>query len=254
MKNIQNKLIVLLFITLFFPNPGASQDNLTNEPRFEVNRIYPYISITKEELNEANSLTDLNRHYKSSWIREYNSVEVLTSYKGKIIKSTGKNDALSQEQKNLMNMADAGADISVKVKYIPENTLTHNDPKEISFTLTVDPENEAEYPGGQQQLIKYLKEKAIDKIPGGSFKNYDLTAVKFTISENGEIMNAHVFDPGYQTSKNEKINELLLEAICNMPPWKPAEYSNGIKVKQEFVFTVGNMENCVAHLLNIRRD
>ena len=254
MKNIQNKLIVLLFITLFFPNPGASQDNLTNEPRFEVNRIYPYISITKEALNEANSLTDLNRHYKSSWIREYNSVEVLTSYKGKIIKSTGKNDALSQEQKNLMNMADAGADISVKVKYIPENTLTHNDPKEISFTLTVDPEHEAEYPGGQQQLIKYLKEKAIDKIPGASFKDYDLTAVKFTVNKKGEIIDAHLFGSEYQTSKNEIIDELLLETIRNMPCWKPAEYSNGTKVKQEFVLTVGNMENCMVNLLNIQRN
>ncbi|MCB0566660.1 MAG: energy transducer TonB [Phaeodactylibacter sp.] len=254
MKNFQNKLITLLFIILAFPDFGFSQDNLTNELRFEVNRIYPYILITKEELNEANSLTDLNRHYKSSWIREYISVEILTSHNGKIMKSVSKNGTLSQEQKNRMNMSDAGANISIKVKYIPENTLTHNDPKEINFTFTLDPESEAKYPGGQEQLKKYLKEKAIDKIPGTSFRNYDLTAIKFTISEEGEVINAHVFGSEYQTSENEKIDKLLLETIRNMPCWKPAEYSNGIKVKQEFVLTVGNMENCMIHLLNIQRD
>ncbi len=261
MKNIQNKLIVLLFIALAFPHPGSSQDSLTNELSYEVNRVYPHISITKEKLNEAHTLIDLNNeandlnlYYKSSWIREYISVEILTSYKGKIRKAVSKNDTLSQEQKDIMNMADVGTDISVKVQYIPENTLTHNDIKEIDFSFTVDPESEAKYPGGQQQLKQYLKEKAIDKIPDGSFKNYDLTAIKFTINEEGKIIDAHVFESEYQTYKNEKIDKLLLETIRNMPCWKPAEYSNGIKVKQEFVLTVGNMENCVIPLLNIRRD
>lgn len=46
----------------------------------------------------------------------------------------------------------------------------------------------------------------------------------------------------------------MAEAIRNMPSWKPAGYSNGISVKQDFVLTVGNMESCVVSLLNIRRD
>ena len=261
MKNIQNKLIVLLFIAFTFPHPGASQDSLTNELRYEVKRVYSNISITKEKLNEAHTLKDLDKeandlylYYKTSWIREYISIEILTSYKGKIRKTVSENDILSQEQKDIMNMADAGTDISVKVQYIPENTLTHNDIKEIDFIITIDPENEAEYIGGQQKLNQYLKENAIDKIPDGSFKNYDLTAIKFAINEDGQIIDAHIFDSVYQTYKNEKINDLLLETIRNMPCWTPAEYSNGIKVKQEFVLTVGNMKSCVIPLLNIRRD
>jgi hypothetical protein len=250
MKNILTKLIVLLFILVASSNLGSSQENLTNELKFEVNRIYPYISITKEELTEANSLIDLNERYKPSWIRDYISVEVLTYYKGKIKKAVSKNDILSQEQKDNMNMADAGTDISVKVHYMPENNLKHNDVKELNFTFTVTPENEAKYPGGELQLKKYLKEKAIDKIPSSTFKNYDLAAIKFTIGEEGEIINAHVFE----TAKDEKIDELLLEAVRNMPCWNPAEYANGFKVKQDFVLTIGNMENCMIHLLNIRRD
>jgi len=250
MKNIQNKLIIILFIALAFPHLGSSQDDLTNELKYEVNRIYPPISIAKEKLNEAQTLIDLNANYKSSWIREYISVEILTSNKGSLRRAVSKNDTLSQEQKDIMNMADLGLGISVVVQYIPENTLKHNDIKEINFTLIVNPENEAKYSGGQQKLKQYLKEKAIDKIHDTSFKNYDLAAIKFTINEEGQIIDAHVFE----SSKDEKIDRLLLKTICNMPSWKPAEYSNGIKVKQEFVLTVGNMESCVINLLNIRQD
>jgi hypothetical protein len=250
MKNIRNTLLALLFTFIAFPYSGSSQGNLTTEPGYEVNRIYPYISIAKEKLGEARTLTDLDPKYNSSWIREYISVEVVTIYKGKTRSAVSKSDVLSREQKDIMNMADAGTDISVNIQYIPENTLTHNDIKEINFTFSIDPESEAQYIGGQQELNKYLKTNAIDKIPEGSFRGYDLAAVKFTVSEEGEITDAHIFE----RSKDKNIDELLLKAIHNMPNWKPAEYANGVKTKQVFVLTVGNMENCMVNLLNIRRD
>ena len=147
-------------------------------------------------------------------------------------------------------MADLGAEITVTMQYIPENTVKQNDIKEINFTFTVDPETEAKYYGGQQQLQQYLKDNLSDRISGASFKKHQLAAVKFTIDEEGYINDPHVF----WTSDDEKTDELLLETICNMPRWKPAEYSNGIKVKQEFALTVGDMESCVVNLLNIRKD
>ena len=254
---MKNSFVSLVFLLLVFLSVGFSQDSLTYELSYEVNKIYPYISISKEKLKEANTISDfknevnnLNLEYKPSWVKEYISVEILTSHKGKIKKAISKNDILSQAQKNNMHMADVGTDISVKIQYLPENTLTHNDIKEINFTFTVNPENEAKYLGGQQQLTQYLKEKAIDKIPDDIFKGYDLAAVKFTINEVGQIVDPHVFS----SSNDEEIDKLLLETICNMPNWKPAEYTDGTKAKQEFVLTVGNMENCMIHLLNIRKD
>lgn len=252
MKNIYPTLIVLLFIAL--PYLCSSQSSSANTLPYEVHAAYPYISITREKLNEARTLTELNANYKSSWVRTYVSVEILTRYQGRIKKAMSKNDVLTQEQKDIMKMADAGTDISIQVHYIPENTLKHNEVQKMDFTFTVIPESEATYPGGQRQLMQYLKEKAIDKIPEGSFKDYDLTAVKFTVNEAGAIINAHVFQSVYQAFKNEQIDQLLLDAIRNMPKWKPAAHANGTKVKQEFVLTVGNMESCVVPLLSIRRD
>lgn len=248
MKNFGNWFVVFLSIALGFPSLGISQEALTFELTYEVNRTYPGISIAKETLNEANTLIDLNTYFKPSWIREYLSVHILTSHIGSMRTAVSKNDTLSQEQKDFMYLADEGKDISVIVQYIPENALTHNDVKEMRFSFNVAPETEAAYAEGQEQLRIYLKEKAIDKISDASFTGWDLAAVKFTINEEGQIVDAHMFQ-----AYDDGIDELLLETICNMPSWKPAEYSTGVNVKQEFVFVVGSMDNCIVPLLNIQQ-
>ncbi len=246
---MKTSIIILFLISL-----GAvdtSQDNhfVNNDLKYEVNRIYTPLSISKAKLNKAKTLAGLNRNYKRSWVREFISVEVLASNKGKKRRVMSKNDVLSQEQKNIMHQVDVGTEIEIKVQYIPENTLKHNDPKEFSFAFIVNPENEATYANGQEELNQYLKKNAIDKIPNDIFKKYDLAAVKFTVTEKGQIINPHIFE----SSKDEEIDQLLLNTITNMPDWKPAKYANGTKVKQDFVLTVGNHESCVINLLNIGR-
>ena len=250
MKNTSNQLITLLLLVFVFPTLGFSQDNSTNELEYEVNRVYVPLSISKEKLQHASTINDLNAHCKSSWVKKYISVEISTRHKGKIRKVVSKNNVLSQKQKDNMAMADVGTDISINMKYIPDNTLKQNTAKESHFSFMVNPETKATYTGGQQELKHYLKDHAIDKIPAETFKEWDLAAVKFTITEKGQVANAHIFE----TSKDEKIDALLLETIKNMPNWTPAVYSNGTKVEQEFVLTLGNMENCIVNLLNIRRD
>lgn len=243
------KQILIFIISLIISGVGISQ-----EPACEVNKVYPSISLTKQALEEAETLGDLNKYYKSSWIREYISVEVQTSHDGKVKSSLSKEEQLSPEQKESMKMADVGTEVSVKVLYMPENNLKHNEVKEMDFAFTIDPDNEASFPGGSKALQSYLEENALAKIPVGSFEGYDLTAVKFTINELGEIVDAHIFGAEYQPSKNEDIDQLLLEVIRKMPCWTPAAYADGTKTRQEMVLTVGNLENCVVPMLNIRRE
>lgn len=247
---MKNDIIILIFCLFAIPNLCSSQENNGDEISFDVNRIFPSISISSEQLNDAQTLTDLNMNYNSTWVREYINVEISTIHKGSIEKAVSKNDKLSKEQKENMNLADVGTEISVNVQYLPENTLKHNDFKTMKFDISIDPDNEAIYLEGYQKLITYIKENAISKIPEGIFKKLDFAAVKFNISDEGQIMNAHIFE----SSKDQKTDKLLLETICNMPIWKPAEYSDGTKVEQEFVLTVGDMQNCMLNLLNIHLD
>ncbi len=242
MKKNQILLLVLLSIGCTF-NSFAQ-----NDLKFEINKVLPFCSIQEDELVEINTLTDLNKRYPTSWVREYISVEISAYKNGTQTKALGIGDVLNQEQKELMRLADRNSDIAVSVMYLPENSLKNNAVKQYDFKVTIMPDKNAVYNEGAEQLIQYLQKNSIVNIEAGSFTGYDLTAIKFTITEQGHITDIQVAMP----SKDTKIDEMLVAAISKMPNWKPAEFSNGLKVKQNFVLTIGNMENCMVNLLNIR--
>ena len=235
-------LIVLLSIGCAF-NSFAQ-----NDLKFEINRVLPSISIQETNLAQINTLTDLDKRYPTSWVKEYVSVEISAYKNGTKITASGTSDVLNQEQKELIRLADRSGDIEVVAMYFPENSLENNTVKQYDFKVTVTPDKNAVYAEGAEALIQYLQKDGIASIDAGSFTGYDLTAIKFTITEQGQIADIQVVLP----SKDAKIDEMLVTAISKMPNWKPAEFSNGLKVKQDFVLTIGNMENCMVSLLNIR--
>ena len=247
---MKNKFHIYFLFLLGLPLIGFAQETTSNELHYEVNINYPPLSTTKEKLKGATTLVDLHRNYKPSWVKEYYSVEIMATVQGEEKKEMGKNDTLTQAQKDLMLSIDEGTHIAVKVNYLPENNLKQNEAREMDFKFLVNPDKEAQYTAGQEALNQYLKEKAIDKIPNGTFVGYHLAAYKFTITKEGQIADAHVF----WSADNEKVDELVLEAICDMPKWQPATYANGVKEKQEWVLMIGNMESCVVNMLNLRVD
>lgn len=210
---------------------GFSQDL-----NFEVHGTYAR-SIKKEKLNNPKTLSDITSDYPASWISDYISAEITATCNGKVLKAVSPNDALSSEQINLLNTADLATDIVIDVHYWYKNSVT--DVKEMNdmhFALTVVPEIEAEYLGGNQLMTQYLKENTINKISEAKSKTLQAATVKFTIDEEGEIANVQIS----KTSGDRKIDKLLLKAIHKMPKWRPAENSKGIKVKQDFVFNIGS--------------
>lgn len=246
MKNILFNLSIVFLFAL--PNFSFSQNDAEFELTCEINVTHPPLSITKARLTSAVTLSDLNRQYKPSWVKTYESVEILTTHQGKLKKATGKNNILTPEQKVLLNQADENTKIDVKVLYFPENNLVQNDLKQNNFSFKVVPEIEASFIGGAIALKNYLNENAMLNLPDGCFQKNALTAVTFTVSTEGEIINTKIFE----SSKDDEIDAVLVNTIANMPDWKPAQYASGLKVKQDFVFTVGDMRSCVVNLLNIR--
>ena len=198
-------------------------------------------SVKKEKLSEAKTMRDINPGYPFSWITDYISTEVLVTCNGKILKSVSANDTLSTEQRSLLNMADMGTDIVVDAKHNYRNSTNSSvEVNNVHFSLTVVPDIEAEYHGGYEQMMQYLKENAIHKISETIDKALLQAIVRFTVNKEGEITNAQIS----KTSKDEKTDKLLLEVINKMPKWRAAQNSNGLKVKQEFEFSVGNLFGC----------
>lgn len=239
-----NPFLLLVFLSIGCVFSSFSQ----NELKFEINKVLPFNSIEENKLGKINTLTDLNKRYPSSWIKEYISVEISAYKNGIKTKALGINEVLNQNQKELIRLADRRSDIDVIVKYLPENSLKNNTLKQYDFKVTIMPDKSAAYSKGEDQLIQYLQKNSIANIESGNFTGYDLTAIKFTITEQGHITDIQVALP----SKDPKIDEMLVSAVSKMPSWKPAEFSNGLKVKQNFVLTIGNTENCMVNLLNIR--
>lgn len=243
MKNIQNKLIALVFILFAMPGFTTPQELSYFELGHEVNRFYSDISVTEQKLDEAQTLADLNRFYKPSWVREYLLVEVAASHNGKVVRAKSENDTITTEQKKIMQMADAGTDVAVTVRYMPENNLKNNQVCNMDFLFDIAPANKAAYIGGEEKLQEYLK-NSIARLPKSSFRKNGLSAVKFTIDEEGQVIDALLLDP----SKDEETDKVLLETVCNMPTWNPARYSNGTPIKQESVLTVGDHKSCMVNV------
>ncbi|MDO8367893.1 MAG: energy transducer TonB [Saprospiraceae bacterium] len=246
MKNFPQSWMSVL-LAFAFPVLMMAQNNGLH---YEVNRVYPYLSVSSEQLKAANSIAEFNQHFKPNWIRAYESVTVLTTIQGNLQQSVSNSDVLTPAQKDNLNSVDAGTEISVVVRYLPENTLQHNDIQEFDFTFSINPDYDASFAGGPEALMHYLQETAIQAIPANQFKGLDMAAIKFTVNHTGDIVEASMF----QSTKSAEMDQILLEAIHQMPTWKPATYADGTTVQQEFALTLGNMENCMVNLLNIRRD
>jgi len=249
LSTMKTRSYLLLVVAVLLTTVSVhAQGSVSDQLDFQVHVEYPPLSITKEALLEAKTVKDLNQYYKPTWIRDFVSVEISAVVDGHPNTEKSKDDVLTRKQKDVLNNADPGTDVSVLVRYFPENTLSHNDEKVFDFAITFDPDHAASYPGGDDALHSYLKTKAVDHIPDGIFVEYALAAIKFTVGEKGEVGSASIFN----SSGDEQVDDLLLETINMMPNWKPAQYADGSKSDQDFVLTVGNLENCMVSLLNIR--
>lgn len=243
LKEIIRNLICLLILAFQF-NIVLGQDTFS----YDIHRNYAPLSLEATDVHNAKTISDLNKNFEADWVKEYLKVEISSTINGVLTKAVGKDIMLTSRQREILNKADSATDIVISVKYMPDNNLSHNDPQELGFSFIVEPERVAEYPGGAKKMKAYLEENVRDKISKEKFKQYQLTVVKFTIDEEGLVIDPQLF----WSSEDEETDIILKSAVCNMPRWIPAKYNSGLKVKQEFVLTVGDMESCVTPLLGIR--
>lgn len=228
--------IVALILLLFVGN-GFSQ-----EMGYDIFGTFSK-PVVEEQLQTAATMIDINPDYPSSWINEedYVSSEIKAICEGKTMKAVGENDVFTSEQKSILAGADLGSNIDIEVKYKSKNSITGLwDIKAMNFSVSLVPEKEAEYPGGQDEMKAYLKQYAIDKINTSNHNKFEFAKVKFIVDEVGKTTQAQIM----KTSENKEIDQLLLEVIANMPNWRPAESADGEMVKQEFEFVVGTMMGC----------
>lgn len=227
---------------------------------YEVKPLSKYLSMSPESLAEAESLSDIvhletdrNVGFKSDWVKNYVSVTIHLEHQDHEKVATGNNDKFTSEQKELLKLADSGNKIEFLIKYYPNNTLSNNSEKEIKFTVHVEPEHSAGFPGGEEALSDYLKNSKIDQLGQKYFSGMDVMAIQFTVNENGEVVDVKPHESVFSSTDNEERDHYILRVVENMPCWNPAVSKLGDHVKQDFVLVVGNMQNCMVHNLSTPR-
>lgn len=167
---------------------------------------------------------------------DFETIEISGICGGKNISASGSAKALTVEQKNLLQTADYGTDISIKIsmRLINQDNKFDVDPAKTidgTYVFTVVPEAEAECPGGFKQLSDYYTENVFKLFPDSlSGEKIRQAIVTFTISENGQVINTELKN----STSDPAIDAALLNATKNMPSWKPAVSAEGVKVKQSF--------------------
>jgi len=222
-------------------------DEHSNELYFEILGAYSN-SVTHQTLKQASFFNDITNDYPTSWVSDYISLELKATCKGKTRKGTSTSAKLTAEQKQLLSNADLNSDIVVTVKYKNKNPATDKiDIRTMNYSVKVVPQVEATFlgtegesketnVGSQVKLRNYIKINAIDKISFIDKVAINSGTIKFTINDQGFVSKASIG----KTTKNANVDMQLIDAIKNMPRWKPAEDAQGSKVSQDFILTVGN--------------
>lgn len=244
------QLFSIILALFTYCNTGIAQTSVQWEFGCGVHKVFIPLSISQTTLENAKTIEDLNRHYKSSWVKEFKSVDVFVYTDGKERKASSSNDQLTKEQVDLLLRGDKNKEIKVEVNYIPDNNLKQNDVKLFDFKFIVNPEYPASFPGGEAALNSYLHKNVVTKIPDDVYKQYQLAAVQFSVDADGKINNPKVVS----STDDPAVDELLIATIKNMPNWIPATYSTGLKIEDELVLTLGDMHSCTINTLNIRTN
>ncbi len=107
-----------------------------------------------------------------------------------------------------------------------------NKQKETSQALATIPERQPEFPGGHEEMLKYIQSniKYPEEAMGVTVDGIAL--VSFTVNSNGDIRQPKVVkEIGYG------IDEEAIRVVLNMPRWEPAR-QNGKAVSMEYTLSI----------------
>ncbi len=249
MKHLIHCLCVLQLLLCSVECQGQE---LQTQPNYSILSVDPFVSVTKDKVQNARRLVDLNPRYEQDWIEEYLSVSLVGLCDAEKRTIMTSNDSLTVDQKSLILQADYGEPLSFDITYYPDNGLSLNDEKHLSFDIYMLPDKSAMFPSDEQGFDTYIQENILSTLPPNAYQDYDITVITFTVSADGSIRNTTLFAEDYNSSPGEEIDNLILQEISSMPNWIPAAFEDGTCIAQDFAFLLGNHDNCVTHMLTIK--
>jgi hypothetical protein len=248
MRSLFIKAFCFVMIGLSLGIKAPAQEDCNFTLSCEIHKVIPPLSISTYSALHANQIEDIYPYFKSDWIRTYNTVTLKTLSNGKMKTAIGYDNLFTPDQKKLLQHVDGGQTVHLSINYLPNNDLPLSELKEIAISFKINPARDAFFPGGDVKLQDYLNKNILQHVSKTNFKAHQLSAIQFTIDQEGSLTDSYIVE----STGNPILDEMLLDALCKMPAWLPAEYHSGRKTSQSFILTVGDMNSCTLNLLNIK--
>lgn len=202
-------------------------------------------TLTMEELRKAESLDDITSDRANGKVRDsFKNVWVAVLHNDQDVRdietgAIGQSEVFDGPQIELLRSLDYSTNLrftAISQIKDPNNGVMRDD--SLVCYRTVIPERQADFMGGKEALIRYLRENTRDKASLIDKDKVQPAKVFFTVSKYGTIENVKLVDKsGYKAVDKE-----LVKVISNMPQmWTPAQNAKGENVHQEFVFFFGSM-------------
>ncbi len=212
------------------------QPNPVDREIFYLLKGRPHRTITQGRLLDAQSLDELFPDYPYQWIKSYNSVKISHSSFDQTLSEAGTDQRINKAQKKLLQSAELSSEITIEVNYQTENSVTQElDDREMKITFVIIPEFEAQYPGGEEELERFLKVNSQSKITPEQQQDLWMARVSFWVDEKGKPGNSElVISSGYPD-----LDDDLIKLVKKMPNWEPAKDANGENVRQKLYLLIG---------------
>lgn len=195
--------------------------------------------VTKKQLHEANSIEDIYPENTVHDSQEFNEIK-LTVMPDPEVEITEKVDSklLSTAQKELLLTCNYSTNLYLTSYYSTFDMATANTiNNHIVYYMTVIPEVEAEYEGGEQAMVRYLRDKMEDQTSFIDMSKVKPGRIKFTVDKKGIIRNVNLDS----TVGFSEMDEAFMRHIAMMPgKWAPAKNAKGENIDQELIFFYGS--------------
>jgi hypothetical protein len=181
-----------------------------------------------------------------SMLVDIESVKIYSSMENNSSMAYSGSEILSTEQKNLIKAQALGSTIKILINFRIKDKYANgkeNDVKSGLVRLSLIPFIEAKFIGGFEKMNQYLNQATYNQVnTKKEYAQLNEIKIKFTIDSQGNPNAQELLVP----SKNEKLNQLVLKALKNMPSWIPAKDVTGKNVSQnfEFLFTNNDFDGC----------
>jgi hypothetical protein len=203
-------------------------------------------SISKETMHSAKTIADFMPDFSIQKDLNNNTISVrdvvirieeenVDPTKHKSEKGNG--NILSKEQKDLLKSTDYSTNFFLE-GFLTNNSLIRdeNNDRYFNYYMTVVPEQQATYKGGNKAFVDYLTtncQPTIEKMQKGNLK---FGNISFMVTKDGTISNIEINSTCGYPSVDQKMVELM-DAIPDV--WNVATNGVGEKVNQTLVFSYG---------------